>query len=88
MTFDEAYSTNPEQIRRDRYRALVKARVQQTRCDTSIVRSCHVPKDSYAYNAHLAAATRAAISRDHWVQLARRLNWRLIFCKKQRSLLP
>ena len=87
MTFDEAYSTNPAQIRRDRYRALAKARVHQARCDASIVRSCHVPRDSNAYNAHLSAATKSALQRDQWVKLARRLNWRLLLCKKQKSLL-
>jgi hypothetical protein len=88
MTFDEAYSTNPAQIRRDRYRALAKARTHQQRADASILRSCHVPRDSNAYDAHLAAATRNALARDRYVNLARRLNWRLIYCKKQKPLFP
>jgi hypothetical protein len=90
MTFDEAYSTNPEQIRRDRDRYLKKARTEHEQAHRyfhAATERANIHADDLTRELRcLSAATFHCDQRDNYVLAARRLNWRLIFCLRNRSL--
>jgi|HubBroStandDraft_1064217.scaffolds.fasta_scaffold198047_3 hypothetical protein len=85
MIFDEAYSTNPEQIRRDRDRYLTKARRERAIAAEYFAAGTRRGCNHDRYDRCLSAASYHYDRQDNYVLAARRLNWRLIFCLRNRS---